>query len=51
MLTREGEYFIKLLKQKNKFPSYEEVVLKIFEEIETLKDNEPVVMKVVEKFQ
>lgn len=50
LIDRAARYVLQVLSQKNKSPSYEEVVLKIFEETQTLKDNEPVVMKVVEKF-
>lgn len=50
LIDRAARYIIQLLKQKNKHPSYEEVVLKIFEEIEIVNDNEPVVIRVVDKF-
>ncbi len=50
LIDRAARYVLQILKQKNKTPSYEEVVLKIFEEIEGLQDNEPIVMKVVNKF-
>lgn len=50
LIDRAARYILQLLKQKNKTPSYEEVVLKIFEEIEVVNDNEPVVIRVVEKF-
>jgi N-acetylmuramic acid 6-phosphate etherase len=50
LIDRAARYVIQVLKQKNKHPSYEEVVLGIFEEIEQLNENEPVVMKVVDKF-
>lgn len=50
LIDRAARYVLQILKQKNKTPSYEDVVLKIFEEIENLNENEPVVMKVVEKF-
>lgn len=50
LIDRAARYIIQLLKQKNKTPSYEEVVLKIFEEIEIVNENEPVVIRVVEKF-
>lgn len=50
LIDRAARYVLQILKQKNKSPSYEDVVLKIFEEIENLNENEPVVMKVVEKF-
>jgi N-acetylmuramic acid 6-phosphate etherase len=50
LIDRAARYVMQVLKQKNKHPSYEEVVFKIFEEVENLNENEPVVMKVVEKF-
>ena len=50
LIDRAARYIIQLLKQKNKIPSYEEVVLKIFEEIESVNENEPVVLRVVDKF-
>lgn len=50
LIDRAARYISQILKQKNKTPSYEDVVLKIFEEIENLNENEPVVMKVVAKF-
>jgi N-acetylmuramic acid 6-phosphate etherase len=50
LIDRSARYCLELLKQQNKTPSYEDVILKIFEEIEVLKENEPVVMKVAEKF-
>ena len=50
LIDRAARYCLELLKQKGKNVSYEDVVLKIFEEIEDLNENEPVVVKVVEKF-
>ncbi len=50
LIDRAARYVLQILALKNKSASYEDVVLKIFEEVETLKENEPVVMKVVEKF-
>lgn len=50
LIDRAARYILQILKQKSKTPSYEEVVLKIFEEIENLNENEPVVMKVVDQF-
>jgi N-acetylmuramic acid 6-phosphate etherase len=50
LIDRAARYVQQILKQQNKTPDYQEIILKIFEEIETLNDNEPVVMKVVEKF-
>lgn len=50
LIDRAARYVLELLKQKNKAPSYEDVVHKIFEEIEQVNDNEPVVLRVIEKF-
>lgn len=50
LIDRAARYIQQILKQKNKTPSYEDVVLKIFQEIEIVNENEPVVMRVVEKF-
>jgi N-acetylmuramic acid 6-phosphate etherase len=50
LIDRAARYILQLLKDQNKTPSYEDVVLKIFEEIEIAKENEPVVLRVVEKF-
>lgn len=50
LIDRAARYIIQLLKEKGKNPGYEEVVLRIFEEIETLKANDPVVIRVVEKY-
>jgi N-acetylmuramic acid 6-phosphate etherase len=50
IIDRAARYIQQLLKQKHKAPSYEDVVLKIYEEIETINENEPVVMRVVDKF-
>ncbi len=50
LIDRAARYALQILKNKNKTPSYEEVVLKIFEVMENVKDNEAVVLKVVERF-
>ena len=50
LIDRAARYVLQILKQKNKTPSYEDVVLKIFEKIEDLEDNEAIVLKVVEEF-
>lgn len=50
LIDRAARYVSQLLKQKGKSATYADVVLKIFEEIEDLNENEPVVVKVVEKF-
>jgi N-acetylmuramic acid 6-phosphate etherase len=49
LIDRAARYILQLLKQKRITPSYEDVVLKIFEEIEIVNENEPVVMRVVGK--
>lgn len=48
LIDRAARYVIQILEQKGRKVSYEAVVLKIFEEVENLKENEPVVLKVVE---
>lgn len=50
LIDRAARYILQLLKQKNKTATYEQVVLKIFEEIEVVNENEPVVVRVVDKF-
>jgi N-acetylmuramic acid 6-phosphate etherase len=50
LVDRSARYILQLLKQKNIEASYEDVVLKIFEESETLTENEPIVMKVLKRF-
>ena len=50
LIDRAARYTLQVLKQKNKTPSYEDVVLKIFEQIENLEENEAIVMKVVDQF-
>lgn len=50
LIDRAARYIIQLLKEKGIHPTYEEVILKIFEEIEHASENDPVVMKVVERF-
>lgn len=50
LIDRAARYILQLLKQKNKTASYEAVVQKIFEEVEQLNENEPVVLRVTEKF-
>lgn len=50
LIDRAARYILQLLKQKGKSASYEDVVLKIFETIDELNENEPVVLKVLEKF-
>ena len=50
LIDRAARYIIQLLKQKKISASYEDVVLKIFEEIEIVNENEPIVIRVVDKF-
>jgi N-acetylmuramic acid 6-phosphate etherase len=50
LIDRAARYVLHILNHNSKLASYEEVVLKIFEEIENLKETEPVVMNVVDKF-
>ncbi len=50
LIDRAARYTLQVLNQQGKSASYEAVVEKIFEEIEDLNENEPVVMKVVGRF-
>lgn len=50
LIDRAARYITQLLRLKGINPSYEEVVLKIFEEIEVVNEDEPVVLRVVNKF-
>lgn len=50
LIDRAARYVTQLTKQKNKSLSYEEIVGAIFEEIEIVNENEPVVVRVVDKF-
>lgn len=50
LIDRAARYCLQLLKLQGKFPTYQEVVLRIFEEVEELNENEPVVLRVVGKF-
>lgn len=49
LIDRAARYVTQLLKMKGITTTYENVVLKIFEEIEIVNENEPVVIRVVEK--
>lgn len=49
LIDRAARYVTQLLKVKGKTVPYETVVQKIFEEIEIVNENEPVVVRVVEK--
>ena len=50
LIDRSARYIQEILRKSGKSISYEEIVTKIFEEIELLKDNESVVLNVVKKF-
>jgi N-acetylmuramic acid 6-phosphate etherase len=50
LIDRAARYISQLLKQKNKSASYEEIVLKIFEEIENASEDRPVVLSVLDRF-
>ena len=50
LIDRAARYVMEILKQRGKSATYEDVVLKIFEEAQTLGDNEAIVLKVVERF-
>jgi N-acetylmuramic acid 6-phosphate etherase len=50
LIDRSARYILQLLKQRGISPTYEEVIEKIFEEIEKARENEPVVMKVVARY-
>ncbi|HXH29642.1 MAG TPA: hypothetical protein VNJ01_02405 [Bacteriovoracaceae bacterium] len=49
LIDRSARYIQQLLSQKKKVVAYETVVEKIYEAIDELRDNEPVVLKVVER--
>ncbi len=50
LIDRAARYVTQLLKMRGKSASYEEIVAKIFDEMEIANENEPVVLRVVEKF-
>ena len=50
LIDRAARYILQLLKQQKKTTSYEEVVYKIFEEIEIQDERQPVVLKVLKRF-
>ncbi|MFL5810762.1 MAG: hypothetical protein ACJ749_14665 [Flavisolibacter sp.] len=50
LIDRAARYISQLLKQKNKTATYEEIVLKIFEEIENASEDRPVVLTVLDRF-
>ncbi len=51
LIDRAARYILQILSDSGQRPSYQDVVLKIFETIDVMKDNEPVVMRVVESFK
>ena len=51
LIDRAARYILQLLLQRGKKASYEDVVLKIFEGIEVLKENEPIVLHVLKKYK
>ena len=50
LIDRAARYISQLLKQKNKTASYDQIVLKIFEEIENATEDRPVVLSVLDRF-
>jgi N-acetylmuramic acid 6-phosphate etherase len=50
LIDRASRYIQQILMNSGKSASYDEIVHKLFEEIETIRDNESVVLKVVNKF-
>lgn len=50
LIDRAARYISQLLKQKNKTATYEQIVLKIFEEIENATEDRPVVLSVLDRF-
>ena len=51
LIDRVARYVSHLLARQGKNPEYEEVIEKIFEEAQELKDNEPIVLKVLDRFK
>lgn len=50
LIDRAARYIMQLLKENGKEPVYEVVIEQIFEEIENLKANDPVVLRVVARY-
>lgn len=50
LIDRAARYILRLLEQKGVSASYPEIIQKIFEEMDSLNDNEAVVLKVLKKF-
>jgi N-acetylmuramic acid 6-phosphate etherase len=50
LIDRSARYILQILSQRGKTATYEDVVLKIFEESENLEENDPIVLKVLRRF-
>lgn len=50
LVDRAARYILQLLNEIGKQANYEDVVEKIFEETEKLQDNEPIVLKVINRY-
>lgn len=50
LIDRSARYIKEILHQRGVNKSYEEIIHMIFEELKTIKENEPIVMKVVDRF-
>jgi N-acetylmuramic acid 6-phosphate etherase len=50
LIDRAARYIMQLLNQKKISSTYEEIVLKIFEEIENINEDRPVVLRVLDRF-
>lgn len=50
LIDRAARYILQLLKEENKTATYEDVVQKIFEEMDQLDERVPVVLKVLKRF-
>ena len=50
LIDRAARYILQLLSEQGKTACYEDVVVKIFEESPGLKENEPIVLKVLERY-
>ncbi len=50
LIDRSARYVMQLLKEKGKYASYEQVVEYIFEESEKINENDPIVLKVLNRF-
>jgi N-acetylmuramic acid 6-phosphate etherase len=50
LIDRAARYVLQLLKLQGKSASYEDVVEKIFQESDKLGENDPIVLKVLERY-